>query len=249
MPVILALGLAAVLLPALAQSVPPPAAGSFTAVDNAWNAAGGGKTVTIAKGGTVSFGYPSGGSTHNVVFDSKAPQLCTQTAPAPTGAVPPLPATPSSPGWSGKCTFADLGDYKFHCGLHGATMSGTVKVAADTAPVTPAAKNLKLKKSQRGTSVKGSVDVTNDGSSVDVRAFARLKALGINKVGQRKVGRFVDLSVDAETKSFKVKLNKAGRRAVRRNGVLKLTVSITVTPPASGKRYQEFKTVKLRPST
>jgi hypothetical protein len=41
-----------------------------------------------------------------------------QTAPAPTGSVPPLPHSPSAPGWSGTCTFNTPGTYTFHCDLH-----------------------------------------------------------------------------------------------------------------------------------
>jgi plastocyanin len=247
LPLILALGVAVALLPALAQSAPPPTTGSFTAVDNAWNAAGGGSTVTIAPGGKVTFGYPSGVSQHNVVFDSKAPGACVQFAPTPGGG-PPLPSSPSGPGWSGSCKFDAVGDYKFHCGLHGGSMSGTVKVATDATPTGAAAKKLKLKSKQRGTTVKGSIEITRDASSLDVRAFARLRELGVDKTGQRRVGRFVDLSVNAKRQSFKVKLNKTARSALRRNGTLRITVIITVTPQA-GKIYTKQKIVKLRPKT
>ena len=65
--------------------------------------------MNIAKGGSVSFSYPSGMSSHNVVFDTAQPTSCTD-----------MPATASrrSP-WSGSCTFDAYGTYAFHCELHG----------------------------------------------------------------------------------------------------------------------------------
>jgi plastocyanin len=47
-----------------------PSSGSFTVSDDAFTAAGGGTTVTVAPGGTVRFSYPTGMSMHNVDFGS-----------------------------------------------------------------------------------------------------------------------------------------------------------------------------------
>ena len=77
----------------------------------------GGNSVTIAKGGSVTFSYPSGGgSSHNVVFGAAQPTSCTD-----------MPATASPSPWSGSCTFDAYGTYTFHCGLH-SFMTGTVDV-------------------------------------------------------------------------------------------------------------------------
>jgi plastocyanin len=130
-------GAAVAVLPALASGGAPastaassaPMTGSFTAVDYAWNAAGGGNTVTIAPGGTVSFSYPSGGSIHNAAFDSAQPTSCTQTAGASTGSVPPLPNPAAGQGWSGSCTFNTPGTYTFHCQIH-SYMTGTIVVGS-----------------------------------------------------------------------------------------------------------------------
>ncbi|MGH2840383.1 MAG: cupredoxin domain-containing protein [Solirubrobacteraceae bacterium] len=236
-PLILVLALAAV--PVLAQGAAPT--GSFTAVDNAWNAAAGGSTVVIAKGGTVTFAYPSGTGQHNVVFGSSAPTAC----------VPPLPAGGQGPGWSSTCTFAEVGDYAFVCGVHDA-MTGTVSVVANgTTPPPPpgavglAASELKLKRSQRGRSVKGSIRVARAGSRLDVRALVRRKALGETKSGKRRVGRFLRTSVGGARVSFKVSLSKTARRALSRRGRLRITVEIAVTPLA-GAKFTTKKTVTLR---
>ena len=135
------LGLAAIVagaalalaVPALAPGDAPPSSASFTAVDSAWNVSGSSAhAVTIAAGGTVTFGYPSGTSAHNADFaGGLAPASCTQTAGSSAGATPPLPAKPKAAGWSGTCRFDAPGRYAFHCDLH-STMKGTIDVVAAT---------------------------------------------------------------------------------------------------------------------
>ena len=123
------LGVASAVVPSLAAG-DPAASASFTAVDYSWNAGGGGHQVTIAPGGTVSFGYPSGVSQHNADFGAGSqPTSCTQSAGTNGGAVPPLPHSPTAPGWSGSCTFNTPGTYSFHCDLH-PSMVGTIVVQA-----------------------------------------------------------------------------------------------------------------------
>jgi plastocyanin len=126
---------AAVMLPAMAPGDAPPTTASFTAQDFAWNATGGTThSVTVAVGGTVDFGYPSGTSSHNADFaGGPAPSSCTQTAGVDSGPVPPLPAFPTARGWSGSCRFDAAGTYSFHCDLH-AFMTGTVVVVDPNAP-------------------------------------------------------------------------------------------------------------------
>lgn len=126
----------AVVLPAMAPGDAPPTAASFTAQDFAWNATGGSThSVTIAEGGTVDFGYPSGASSHNADFSGgPAPSSCTQTAGADSGPVPPLPAVPTGRGWSGSCRFDVPGTYRFHCDLHPTLMTGTIEVVDPNAP-------------------------------------------------------------------------------------------------------------------
>jgi plastocyanin len=113
-----------------------PQTANITAVDFDWQVAGGtGTTATIAVGGTVAFSYPSGMSAHNVDFaGGSSPTSCTQTAGTNSGAVPPLPAVPAVPGWSGTCRFDTPGTYTFVCDQH-SSMTGAVVVEAT--PTTP----------------------------------------------------------------------------------------------------------------
>src|SRR5690349_5880915 len=100
-------------------------------------------TVTVAPGGVVTFSYPTGGNSHNVVFGDgdtdtpgAQPSSCTQTAGAVILAAPPLPSFPLPPGWSGTCTFNTAGTFPFYCKAHLA-MKGTVVVQAQQANQPP----------------------------------------------------------------------------------------------------------------
>jgi plastocyanin len=110
-----------------------PSSGSFTVSDDAFTATGGGSTVTVAPGGTVSFSYPSGGTTHNVDFGTgPQPTSCTVGGNAQS---PPVPSTPTAPGWSATCTFNTTGTYTFHCDHH-PFMMGTIQVGESTTTTT-----------------------------------------------------------------------------------------------------------------
>lgn len=140
LPLVLAALLAGVALalvvPAIAPGSAPPSTASFTAVDLAWQVTGdpSASSVTIAAGGTVTFGYPSGRTRHNADFSSgPAPTSCAQTAGTQGGTPPPLPTVPTAAGWSGTCRFDTPGTYAFHCDLH-ASMHGTIVVVDTNAP-------------------------------------------------------------------------------------------------------------------
>lgn len=120
-------------LPALTARAAPPTSASFTAVDFAWDASSGGTSVTIAAGGTVSFSYPKGASAHNVDFwTGPQPSSC-EVNGAPQA--PPVPSSPSPPGWTAQCTFASPGTYTFRCDMHH-FMKGTVIVSNTTTTTT-----------------------------------------------------------------------------------------------------------------
>lgn len=131
------LGAALAVVPSIATGTSPPNTASFRAIDYAWQANGGsGSTATIVAGGTVTISYPSGQSEHNADFGNGPPPTgCAQTAGPSSGPVPPLPDQPTSPGWSGTCTFKTPGTYTFHCDLH-PFMTATVTVKASPPPTT-----------------------------------------------------------------------------------------------------------------
>jgi plastocyanin len=96
-------------------------------------------TVEIAPGGTVSFGYPSGSSQHNVHFGTLQPASCTQTAGVVIFPAPPLPQVALPAGWAGECTFTAAGTYTFFCDAHH-EMTGQVIVGDPSTPTpTPTA--------------------------------------------------------------------------------------------------------------
>jgi plastocyanin len=266
------LGLAVAVLPGLAAG-DPANTGTFTAVDYAWNAAGGGHTVTIAQGGTVSFSYPSGASVHNAAFDSAQPTSCTQTAGSSTGKVPPLPNPAAGPGWSGSCTFNTPGTYTFHCAIHPQTMTGTIVVqASGTTPGTTstpsttttltttakpthsggsplagtAASAISVPAAQRGPVVRGSVKVSRAGAGgkLAVDVFASARSLRGKGRGIVRVAHVARSPLSAGIDRFSARLAAPARRALRRHK-LALNVAVTVRSP-SGAKASGKRTVLLR---
>lgn len=263
----LALAALVVLVPATAVAEAPPLTGTINAVDTAWrNPANGQSKVVIAPGGTVGFSYPSGASSHNVVFTGPAPTSCEQTAGTNSGAVPPLPANPAGPGWAGNCKFDAEATYTFVCGLHG-FMEGSVVVSA-TIPEEPppggggggtgggggggaagtsgpAASKLVVAGVQRGGAVRGSVVVAGPGSRLGVELLARRSALGGTGAKLVSVGR-ISKAVGAGKRTFAVALSGAAKRAVGEAGRLAVTVKVKVRP-ASGGVFAATKAVVVKP--
>ena len=132
--VALVAGAATAVVPSLAQTASTPP--TITAADFKFEGPDGGPpTVTIAVGGSVQFAYPTGSSRHNVDFWAGGPTSCAQTAGASSGPVPPLPASPTAPGWSGTCEFDSAGTFAFHCDLH-PSMTGSVVVNSGSGTTT-----------------------------------------------------------------------------------------------------------------
>jgi plastocyanin len=251
---------------------PPPTA-AVTAVDYDWEADNGGTTAAVAAGGTVTFSYPTGMSLHNVEFTQSQPATCTQTAGSDTGAVPPLPAQPSGPGWAGTCRFDAAGSYAFVCGLH-AYMTGTVHVGdgSGTPPVGPPgypappptptppgsdspgqSKPLKVTvaRRQRGTTVRGSVTTSENGSRIAVKALVSNRLLAKSpprRIRKVSVGSLRKQVAAAGKTSFALKLNATARRALKRIERLSVELRIKVTPPG-GPTATKTARVTLRPST
>lgn len=96
-----------------------------------------------------------------------------------------------------------------------------------------AAKALTLSGSQHGSSVHGTVRVSQVGAKgrLDVSLLARSASLA--RAGQAKqvrVGHFVRSSLSAGTVRFTVTLTPQGRRTLKRRGRLALTVRIVLSP-------------------
>ena len=160
--------------------------------------------------------------------------------------------------WSGKCTFTQPATYTFWCTVHHAEMSGTITVNAigttttttttptsttttgtttipttETPPVSPLVGSPSLRSSRHGTSVRGSLDISQAGAGdrIEVDLFAGSASLAKAKHTVRvRVGRFVRGSAPAGRQSFAVTLDAQARRALKRHHRLVLTVKITLVP-------------------
>jgi plastocyanin len=91
-----------------------------------------------------------------------------------------------------------------------------------------------LRSTQRGTSVKGSLDVSQAGASgrLEVDLLAKSASLAaVRRSAPVRVGRLVRTSVSAGKVSFSVALTARGKSALRRHHRLALTVKITLMPP------------------
>jgi hypothetical protein len=100
-------------------------------------------------------------------------------------------------------------------------------------PLEGGSRALKLASSQRGSTVHGSIRVSQAGSGgrLEVGLFAAAASLA--KTGHSKqvrVGRLVRSSLKAGSVSFSVPLSAKGKAALRRHRRLALTVKITLTP-------------------
>ena len=203
---------------------------------------------------------------HNVTFEagSPVPAACSQTSGSGAGTVtaPPVPKTPKRL-WTGECRFDAPGVYKFVCGSH-PDMKGTINVVAAATPTptstptpggypgatptptptpgpgsdpqTTLAGAVAIARSQKGTRVRGSVDVKHGGSRLDVSVWAPRKALFGGKSSKLvRIGRSTRASAPAGKVSFAVVTDAKARSALRRHRRLSVTVSIALTPPGGHK--------------
>jgi plastocyanin len=247
LPLAAVLGVAVATLPAIAASETPPTieavntktgTGIYSEEHHAWSPT----QVAVMAGGVVTFQNTGATVPHGVVWDSGNPET-----PSCTG----VPVNEGNVSWKGTCTFAHAGTYSFHCYVHPTEMTGKVEVNANGTTTTttttptptttttesptgsPLVGRPSLRSSQRGGSVKGSLNISQAGAGdrLEVNVFAKSASLGKAKHSTRvRVGRFVRSSVSAGNVSFVVKLNAKTRNALKRHHRLALTVKITLTP-------------------
>ena len=218
---------------------------------------------TIAQGGTISFEDNDSKAPTDVIWKSAAPSCISAVPSTPetgwkstctfstTGeyefesqelfndgvsnytkykvivegaATGTTPTTPMTPGGGGGGTTTS-------------PTSPTGGSAPGAAPASPlvgsASEAIKLARTQHGSSVRGSVEISQAG--VGGRLEVDLLASGASpaKAGhspQVRVGRLVRSSLYAGTTSFTVSLNAKGKAALRRHRRLALTVKVTLTP-------------------
>lgn len=221
------------------------------ASDFVWTAGGGGSTVTIVQGGTVSFSYPFGISEHNAHFTPGTPSSCVQTAGPSSGSVPPLPHQPTGAGWSGSCTFNTPGTYQFHCDVH-PFMIGTVAVqASGTSPTSSPLEGqpgqaIHFAPRQRGDTVRGSIKVSRagEGGSLQVALVARRSDLGGKGPNHVSVGRSSS-KLRAGTVKVAVALSRRARNGLAKRGQLQIQVKLVVRSPG-GSTVRVTRRVLLR---
>ncbi len=131
------------------------------------------------------------------------------------------PTTPSSPGGGGTTSPP---------GPAGGSGSG----AAPGSPlVGSSSEAVKLARVQHGSSVRGSVKISQAGVGGRLEIDLLASGASLAKAGhspQARVGRLVRSSLYAGTTSFTVPLNAKGKAALRRHRRLALTVRIVLTP-------------------
>jgi plastocyanin len=255
----------AVGVPALAYGRDdPPSSATVTAIDTGnglndhyWS----GGTVTILTGGTVTFSYPSGAynTGHSVSWTGNAPTRC-RTMPTMPFKAPP---------WQGSCDFETTGEYPFACPIH-PSMTGKITVVAPSPSATPTptaepggasptptptpgpggttvmqttlAGAVAIAKSQKGTRVRGSVQVKLAGSRLEVSLWTPRSALSRGKSGKlMRIGRQTRASTPAGKINFAVGTDAKARSALRRHRRLSVTVSIALTPPGGHKLTRSVK--------
>jgi plastocyanin len=249
-PVLAVLGAAAAVLPAIASSETSPTVtaeniGGFYGEEHRWTPS----QVTVNAGGVVTFSNPTEVK-HGVHWISP-PSTPTCDSGVPVGTTEAVSGTK----WSGTCTFTQPGTYTYYCTVHGSAMAGTITVSpggtttptpttttttgttttptTETPPPSPLVGNPSLRASQRGTSVHGSLDISQAGAGghLEVDLFAQSASLAKVRHSTRvRVGRFVRGSAPAGRQSFSVKLGAKARRALSRRHRLALVVKITLVP-------------------
>jgi hypothetical protein len=121
-------------------------------------------------------------------------------------------------------------------GTTGTTTTPTMTTTSPASLESPLAgsesRAVKVAKSQRGGSVKGSLQISKAGGGdrLEVDLIATTASLAKARHATQVVGRFMSASVSAGQRSFLVKLNTKATRALKRHHRLVLKVRIMLTP-------------------
>jgi hypothetical protein len=233
------------------------------------------RSVTIASGGTITF--VDHGKEANIAWTgtpSGTPTMCEPSVPVAPASSPKTgwegKCTFQAPGTYRfesstlfKEPYANLDYTKYEVVVEGSTTTtGTTGTTGTTTTTTPTpspspesplagsqSQAVKVAKSQRGGSVKGSIDLSKAaaGDRLEVDLLAQSASLAKAKHSTRvRVGRYVHSSLSAGKLSFSVKLNAKARRAIKRHHRLALTVEIVLTP-ASGEALSITRSVVQHP--
>jgi hypothetical protein len=214
--------------------------------------------VTIAVGGEVMFADNTT-TKANIAWMGAAPACSSGVPVSPTAPQAPWEGKckfeqPGTYRFESSTLFNDGYDNytKYEIVVEGATTgttptttsTTTTPTTTTTGPTTPSepshdspleggSRALELAGSQRGPTVRGSLEVSQAGAGgrLEVGLFAAHALLAKAGHAERvRVGRLVRLSVKAGSVSFSVPLSAKGRAALRRHRRLTVMVKITLTP-------------------
>ncbi|HXB37622.1 MAG TPA: hypothetical protein VNU75_07950 [Acidimicrobiales bacterium] len=217
--------------------------------------------VTIAAGGEVVFTDNDTNAKANIAWMGAAPACSSGVPVSPTPPQAPWEGRckfeqPGTYRFESSTLFNDGYDNytKYEIMVESATTGTTLTTTTTTpttttttttAPTKPSepshgspleggSRALELAGSQRGSTVHGSIKVSQAGSGgrLEVGLFAADASLArAGHSGQVRVGRLVRSSLKAGSVSFSVPLTAKGKAALRRHRRLALTVKLTLTPP------------------
>jgi plastocyanin len=172
--------------------------------------------ITVNANGTTTTTTTTGTTT--TTKTEPPPPTTTETTPPPTTTTTTTPPPQSTTTATQSSTTP--------------SSSTTTTTPVEPPPGPPITGGPSLRSTQRGTSVKGSLDVSQTGGGrLEVDLLA--KSASLARRGHPKqviVGRIVRNSVSAGKVSFSVALTARGKRALTRHRRLALTVKITLTP-------------------
>jgi hypothetical protein len=215
------------------------------------------KSVTIASGGTVTF--IDHGEKANIAWTGTAPKCesAVPVAPEPPKTGWEGKCTFQTAGtYKFESSTLFIGDglnyTMYEVVVEGATTGTTATTPTTTTPTTTTpttpmmpgepshgspleggSKALKLAGSQHGSTVRGSIAVSQAGAGgrLEVGLFAAgASPAKAGHPAQVRVGRLERSSLKAGSVSFSVPLNAKGKAALRRRRRLALTVKVTLTP-------------------
>jgi len=179
--------------------------------------------------GTITVGEPTGTTTTTGTTTITTTTTTTGTTTTTTTTPPPTATTTTTPPPTQSTPTATQSST-----TPATTTTSTTPVELLPGPLLVGGPS--LRSTQRGTSVKGSLDVSQSGAGgrleVDLlfKGASLAKARRGHRPKQVTLGRLVRTSVHAGRMSFSVALNARGKRALRSHHRLALTVKITLTP-------------------
>ena len=213
----------ALLLVSLAGLAAPSALGdSSVNVANFSFSPGG---VSIHKGEKVTWRWTAGDKNHTVTSDPGQAESFESHPGQPV-------VTGAPPGGTFSHTFTHTGSFSYTCRVH-SYMTGTVSVVAPGAPLKDTkapVTSLKIRRvTPRSAARSGRIKVK---VTVDEAATETLVA----RLGRRRIARKTVKFRSAGTKTVRLKLNRRGRRALRRRRRAKVRLRATAVDAAGNKQ-------------